>query len=625
MSARDDAIHRDAPSRPPVTGRRLVRAAAAGMAAGLVLAALLVQHLPPGPWPRYEVRVAWDGGPPAASEWPRAPRPGEQVRCVHDGQRTLLVVHGPRAEETRALAAALQQARLSGLGAGVARRAAVRAEWRRGRLESEPWLARATRAAALVRGRLLLMALLDPAVPATAPPSSPAADRARARVEAASARVSRLALAVRPDSLASALAASAAAEGQWLRSVAAHPAIASYAQLEAVWRWHERARARELDGIERRLEAGLSESQAALVPALAFDRALWLERLAPDPAAVFFVSGRWQENVDPVPVTGTWMALLGAGALLGGLCGLALGLPRRRRREPGPAVVVTGLTAPRMGRDAEAAWRSELGWLHVVSGPDAERVAFGVRTLAGGFAGRGERVLAVDAGQDLRLHEHFGGEARWGLSDCLEGEVPLLGAVQGTGSAGVHLLSRGRCGVVGHWQDLSAVLEEAAEHFDRVILAVGVGTPRAAALPLGGRVLEAWWAEPGDRLPRRAVALAERLGIPFIHLNLDRAMQVEPEGVAPASAPLHDPPVAPMEAAAAAADNEVEPERAAGPVAGEPRLAELPVPEPVAIPEGPPPPLDWDPEVRDRLRFMLWMRRVQAERRSTLVEVGTGV
>ena len=80
--------------------------------------------------------------------------------------------------------------------------------------------------------------------------------------------------------------------------------------------------------------------------------------------------------------------------------------------------------------------------------------------------------------------------------------------------------------MAGRWEALSALLEEARPHFDRVILALGAGAPGAAALPLGGRVLEAWWAEPGGQLPRRAVALAERLGISFIPLSLNWLTQV---------------------------------------------------------------------------------------------------
>ena len=345
MSARDDAAHRMTVPRPPGTGQRVGVAVLAGSALGFVLAALLVQHLPPGPWPRYEARVAWQGGPPTAAEWPRAPRPGERARCVASDGGVQLVVSALRGEDAGALAAALQHRRLSGVDDGAARRAAVRAQWRAGRLpEPVPWLSRAALAAALVRGRLLLVMLLDPRVPAAAPPASPASERAYARLEAAGAQVARLALAARPDSLEAALTACAAAEGDWLRRVAAHPAVTSRAQLEAAWRWHERAMAPVLDGIERRLEARLTPAQEALVPRVAFDRALRLERLAPDPSAIFLVSGRRAGDVEAVPVARTWALLLGPGALAGGLAGLALAMPRRRRRErPAALRLVRGM------------------------------------------------------------------------------------------------------------------------------------------------------------------------------------------------------------------------------------------------------------------------------------------
>jgi hypothetical protein len=541
------------------------------------------------------------------------------------------VVGAPRGRDAGDLAAALQRRRLSGVGEGAARRAAVRAQWRVGRLpEPEPWLSRAARTAALVRGRLLLVMLLDPRVPAAVPPPSPAAERARARLEATEARVMRLAVAAQPDSLEVALTACAAAESDWLRQVAMHPSLTSHVGLEAAWRWHERSLAPVLDGIERGLEARLTPAQEALVPAVAFDRALRLERLAPDPSAIFFVNGRWAGDAKPVPVAATWALLLGPGTLAGALAGLALAAPRRRRRERAAAlrlarglprgleVRVSGLPAPPRARDAEAAWRSEIGWLHVVSGPDRARIAHGVGTLAAGFAARGERVLAVDAGQGLRLHERFGGDARWGLGECLDGEVPLLGAVQAAGRPGFYLLACGGSGLAGRWAALSGVLEEARRHFDRVILALGVGAPGAAALPLGGRVLEAWWAEPDRQLPRRASDLGDRLGISFTNLNLDWLMQGEREVVeTPAARALVAPP-APLEAPAA---EEAPPDEPAEVLVfaapdGAPAAAEFPPEAPLA--------LDCDREVRDRLRFMVWMRRVQAERRSAApVEVGT--
>jgi hypothetical protein len=627
MSARDDASKPATATRTPGTGRRVAAAVLAGACLGFVASALVVQHVPAGPWPRYEVRVAWEGGPPAPAEWPRAARPGEGARCAEQGGRTVLVVRAVRGEDAGELASALQRRRLSGVDAAAMRRAAVRSRWRAGRLPGpEPWLSRAARTAALVRGRLLLVMLLDPGAPAAAPPTSGASGRAQARLDAAAAEVARLALAAQPDSLEAALTACAAAENEWLRQVAAQPAGVSRAQLEAAWRWHERRRAPALDAIERRLESRLTTTEETLVPPVAFDRALRLERLAPDPAAIVFVSGRWRTGVEPSPIARTWALLLGPGVLAGAAAGLALAVrrPRHRARRV-PLRLVRGIPAglslaagrpepPRLLRDPERAWRTELGWLHVVSGPDRARIAHGVGTLAEGLLARGERVLVVDAGPDLRLHERFGGDARWGLGECLAGEVPLLGAVQAAGRPGFYLLGRGAVGASGRWEALSAVLEEVRRHFDRVILAVGTGVPNAAALPLGGRVLEAWWAEPGTRLPRRAEALSERLGIPFANLNLNWLTHVEREGPEPASG---EPAVI------SAAE--------AGPVAGvappavttDAAATVVPGVAP-GVPDQPPPVLGCDPDVRDRLRFLVWTRRVRAERRAAPVEVGTG-
>jgi hypothetical protein len=152
-----------------------------------------------------------------------------------------------------------------------------------------------------------------------------------------------------------------------------------------------------------------------------------------------------------------------------------------------------------------------------------------------------------------------------------------------------------------------------------VILVLGAGAPGAAALPLGGRVLEAWWAEPGGQLPRRAIALAERLGISFVNLNLNWLTQVERE-VAEAT-------VQTLAAVTPAAPDEPQPADDPPAPEAQPPAVEDPghVPAVVeALPEAPPPVLECDPEVRARLRFLVWMKRVQAERRSQApVEVGT--
>src|SRR5512137_2223658 len=109
MSARDDADMRASAPQPPGTRRGAWMGVVAGACLGFLASALLVQHLPPGPWPRYETRVTWTGGPPAAAEWPRPARPGEAAFCEGDGDRALLVVRSPRAEDARELAVALQR------------------------------------------------------------------------------------------------------------------------------------------------------------------------------------------------------------------------------------------------------------------------------------------------------------------------------------------------------------------------------------------------------------------------------------------------------------------------------------------------------------------------------------
>ncbi len=389
--------------------------------------------------------------------------------------------------------------------------------------------------------------------------------------------------------------------------------------------------------------ATLSESQSDAAATAAFAQALSLERMAPDPSAALYVHGAWGPVPGAFPIVGTWIALLAAGALAGAALGLVLCVtwPWRRSR-PRAAHVVRGVPAAlsphlsgerfaQLPRDARRAWDAELGWLHLVSGPDPARIAHAVGTLAGGFVERGDRVLLVDAGERLRLHERYGGDVRWGLGECLAGEVPLLGAVQVAGRAGFFFLAHGAPGRAGRWEELSRLLEDARTHFDRVLLALDRGAPRAAALPLGGRVLEAWWAEPGPGLSRSAVALSERLGIPFSCFELNWLMEamIEAESAARMQAP--DPPpsgdgadaarpvgLAGAEALALADAGSGEEvfERIEGVVGSADAI------EAVARSGGEAVVLGCDLEVRERLRFLVWMRRVQAERQAAAFEAG---
>ena len=643
MSAREDATRPTNATRPPGAWGRVSGALLAGALLGAGLLAVLPERFAPDGAPLYEAQVRWQGGPPAPGEWPRPVRAGEQAFPLERRDRTLLAVRSFTAAGTEALARDLQRRRLSGVDASSARRTAARAQWRSGWVPGGlATLPPAGQCAALVRARLLQVVLVDPQVSPQAPPETPGSAAQRARLARAEAEVVRLALAVRPDSLASALTVSAAAEGEWLRALAAEPASDLRVRIEAAWRWHERSRAPTLDQVERTLEASLSKPQNEAVLTAAFAQALSLERLAPDPSAALFVHGAWGPAPRAFPIARTWIALCAVGALAGAALGLVLCVPWLwRRSRPRVAHVVRGVPAAlfpqapgdhfaRLPRDPRRAWDAELGWLHLVSGPDRARIAHAVATLAGGFLERGERVLLVDAGERLRLHERFGGDTRWGLGECLVGEVPLLGAVQVAGRTGFFFLAHGAPGDAGRWDDLSGLLEGARTHFDRVLLALDPRVPRAAALPLGGRVLEAWWAEPGPGLSRNAVALSERLGIPFSCFDLNWLMKTALEVEPAAQVPAPGPPPSGEEAGAPQPTCIVDAQvialgdRERGEEALEPMVEVVSGPaeaiEAVARSGGEAVVLGCDLEVRERLRFMIWMRRVRAERRAAAFE-----
>ena len=647
MSATEDATSPTNAERPPSAWSRVTVAVLAGVLMGVGLpGAGLLGALPErfalDGVPLYEARVHWQGGPPAPDEWPRPRRAGEQAVPFENGDRELLAVRSFTEAGTESLARGLQRRRLSGVDAASARRTEARARWRSGLAPGGmATLPPAGQCAALVRARLLLVALVNPQVFPEAPLETPGSAVQRARLARAEAEVVRLALAAHPDSLASALTVCTSAEGEWLRALAAEPVSDLRVRIEAAWRWHERSRAPTLGQVERSLEATLSKSQNDVVVTAAFAQALRLERLAPDPAAALFVQGAWGPMPRALPIVRTWIALFASGALAGAALALVLCAPWLwPRSRPRVVQVVRGVPealspqvhgerVAQLPRDPRRAWDAELGWLHLVSGPDPARIAQAVAILAGGFAERGERVLLVDAGRRLRLHESYGGDARWGLGECLAGEVPLLGAVQAAGRAGFFFLAHGAPGRAGRWDQLSGLLEDARAHFDRVLLALDPKVSRAAALPLGGRVLEAWWAEPGPELPRSAVALSERLGIPFSCFDLDWLMEAMLEVELAAAAGIPGPPPLAEEVGAAQPASFAVPEVLA---AEDPRPGEDAF-EPVEAVPGPAAAseavvcsddeavvLGCDLEVQERLRFMVWMRRVRAERRAAAVE-----
>jgi hypothetical protein len=289
---------------------------------------------------------------------------------------------------------------------------------------------------------------------------------------------------------------------------------------------------------------------------------------------------------------GAWLdaPLAWAGAIaLGAIVGACVAL--RRRSGPAPK-------RPRSRAQLEPALPA--AWLQVVSGASREVLEATLTEMAARCLARGERVLVIDGGRATALHQTFGGEARLGLTECLREDYPLLGLVQSGGHAGLYLLAHGAPARLTRWSALGRLLEQAWRHFGRVFLVVDATAHHAVGDAVRGRVLEAWWAGASGGVPRVALALGERLGITFRHYGLGDRMHATLETLearvlelrAGAEQPAPEP-----------ADLPARPAPAAEPVA-------------VARPQV----LDCDLQVRERLRFLIWMRRVQAEsRRETLV------
>jgi hypothetical protein len=590
MSATDDASHED--SRRP----HAAQAIALATVAGAVLGALAALALPPGDVALFESRLAWVGAMPAPEELPDALRPGERMRLERTPEGSELVVSAARSERARELAAALATRRSESLRPLLEARDTLASLWsadpaassapahgspRNAARASVAPDAAARCASWLLAGAQARRALVS-GVPApwatpddaTLPAPAIALDDARRDVAAAVDR--------RDDAaLARALAGEAAREDDWFAS-GAPASEGSLRRRAAVWRVWQLARAESLEAMASRLLASEPPAQqrlasAGVAPALT---ALALRSPRPYESLLRTLTPAWTPSASPiVPAWRRWLAF---GALLGALAAAALAwlatrLPPRRDRSPLPATL----------RDPGAT----SAWLHVVTGPSSGAIARAVVELAAHALARGERVLVVDGGTTLRLHERFGREARWGLMECLLADMPVIGLMQYGGRPGFYLLAHGNPERSEGWAAIGRRLDDARPHFGRIVLALDASAPRALGDALGGRALEGWWAAATPRLPAAAIAAMERLGIAFSGMDLSVVPHATLEVLAGRSRGLA--------------------------LLAPPRPA---LPEPVAsVPPEPAPPspvvLDCDLQIRQRLRFLAWMRRVQAERR----------
>ncbi len=266
------------------------------------------------------------------------------------------------------------------------------------------------------------------------------------------------------------------------------------------------------------------------------------------------------------------------------------GRTRARRSRPARA------RRPAMPPAAAAEWVASPAWLQIVSGPDAGPLTRGLTEIAGAWVACGERVLVVDGARRLRLHEALGHGAGPGLLECLAGTLPVLEAIQGGAGESLCFLPRGNPMRSEVWPQLGRLLLETRPHFDRVVLALDFAVPREAGLALEGLEAAAWWC-PDGFASILSEALAERIGIPLRDIMLPPSENVMPEPAAgrPASIGPGIPPQAPAPSSAGPAVMEVR---------ARPRI-EAPV-------------VDCDLQVRERLRFLVWMRSVQAEGRREL-------
>lgn len=259
----------------------------------------------------------------------------------------------------------------------------------------------------------------------------------------------------------------------------------------------------------------------------------------------------------------------------------------------GGSAPLSGSGPERLGavtpRDPEATG----AWLHVVSGATVPALSRAVFELAARFLAGGHRVLLVDGAPKLRLHDRFDREPRWGVIECLRGELPALGLVQDSGRLGLYLLAHGTPVGEPDWTGLGRVLETIRPYFGRAILAVDPDAPAVVGETLAGVHLEGWWPQGGSEA-RRAAGIGGRLGIQFADLSLDSMLLPRLEALDARLWSLVAPPAPPPETETPEAVSAEEP-------AADSTEAEEPVT------------LDSDARVRERLRFLLWMRRVEAE------------
>ena len=587
MRDRDAATDRSA--RTPVRASSLAWTVFAGALLGCCCGIAIA----PPKGARFEARLLWNGSLPTASAWPHPARAGERAWLESSKRGPVLVVTAGSAGGARALVRAFATGPAPAAAALQARLDRTRASWRAA-LSAGPLPERtpACEAAGLLLARARWGRVLAGELPVVPAPQTMPASTPPEGVLEPWREVRRLAAAGEPALLARGLERAGEADARWFADPVAWSGWPGGARAE-VWRRWQVVRAAALEDAAVRLLADQTAFQRRLAAEVAQYRLVELDAGTDDPWRTF--AAPEPRSIRPLvhPIAAAWLPPMtvsaGVGMLLA-VIALLLGLLR--------APVVAGVRALRGGAADPAV---EGPRLHVVGGNTSRATLRAALELAARRIARGERVLVIDGSARLRLHERLGRDARWGLLECLAADMPMLGLVQYAGHPGLYLLPHGNAERAVGWSPLGRKLDEVTPHFGRIILALDSRSPAALGDSLRGRAMEGWWTQADGRSRKAAGLAAARFGIVFNHLDLSgfaeptlevlasRVRALRPAGPAPEQAPITAPAVPPSQV-----------------------LARAPL-EPIV--------LDCDLQVRQRLRFLAWIRRVQAADRRTALQV----
>lgn len=579
---RDMEAAPETPSRLPLRAPTIGWSVLVGVMVGVSGAMLIA----PPKGARFEARQPWAHALPGERDWPHPPREGETVRLEATAGESLLVVSAQSARDARTLVRAFEARHTPAeedLAAGHAR---MRRTWRIApKVAPEGTFSRNAQCAAVLIARARWGRELARELPIAEPESTVPEESPPPQVEDAWLNVTWVVDERDASLLLDAVVEATRLETRWFADSTVWAGWRPAARAEA-WRRWQRSRAKLVEPITEQLLGWEPPRQKRNAESAAAAQIVVLDERVGDPWTAFAADGVAPARPAIRPIAAAWLPPLLVGAGVGSLGALL-------------ALLVAAFFQPALRRPVVLAFdpAAELGAttppLHVVTGTRPAELLRAAFELAAHRLAHGDRVLLVDGAPRLKLHDRIGRDARWGLLECLAADMPVLGLVQYAGHPGLYLLPHGQADRAIGWSPLGRKLDEVLPHFGRIVLLLDGRSPAAIGDALRGRPVEGWWAgleSRGSRAIERAMA---RFGIALRPLNIP----------SPADATL--------EALAGRV-------RALRPAGWTAEPLPIPAPPPAAVAKPPKPVLepivlDCDLQVLQRLRFLAWMRRVQAE------------